>query len=66
MVGSKMDQRPDGLQEPLACPACGKRHIDEGEWATRPHHTHRCVDDEAGRGCGHEWRLDHIIFGAPL
>ena len=50
----------------LSCPACNKRHIDEGKFAKRPHHTHRCVDDEAGRGCGHEWRLESIVFGAPL
>lgn len=34
------------------CPKCGRQHIDEGEWATREHHKHRCVGDE---GCGHEW-----------
>lgn len=38
--------------EPMAlrCPACDLLHIDEGEWATRPHRTHLCS------GCGHEWR----------
>ncbi len=34
----------------LTCPMCGKRHIDEGEFATREHHTHAC------QGCGLTWR----------
>lgn len=47
----------------LFCPACKKQHIDEGEWAVKPHHTHRCVDDAAGKGCGTEWRLESYVFG---
>lgn len=34
----------------LWCPACGERHIDEGEFATKPHHTHAC------QHCGMVWR----------
>ena len=34
----------------LTCPSCGERHIDEGEWAEKPHHTHAC------QHCGHVWR----------
>lgn len=34
----------------LTCPSCGERHIDEGEFATKPHHTHAC------QGCGIVWR----------
>lgn len=34
----------------LWCPMCGTRHIDEGEFATRVHHTHSC------QGCGLTWR----------
>jgi len=35
----------------LACPKCGGRHVDRGEWATtRVHKTHLCEH------CGHEWR----------
>ncbi len=34
----------------LWCPECGERHIDEGEFATKPHHTHAC------QHCGHCWR----------
>ena len=26
----------------LECPGCGERHIDEGEFATKVHHTHAC------------------------
>lgn len=34
----------------LTCPKCNVRHIDEGEFATKPHHTHSC------QGCGLTWR----------
>ena len=34
----------------LWCPECTIRHIDEGEFATRVHHTHAC------QHCGHVWR----------
>ena len=36
----------------LVCPdpRCGARHIDEGEFATKPHHTHAC------QHCGMVWR----------
>jgi rubredoxin len=34
----------------LWCPLCKKRHIDKGDFATRPHHTHAC------QSCGHVWR----------
>jgi len=34
----------------LTCPFCGTRHIDEGEFATKVHHTHSC------QSCGLTWR----------
>jgi len=34
----------------LHCPECKTRHIDEGEFATKVHHTHSC------QGCGLTWR----------
>lgn len=34
----------------IYCPMCGKRHIDEGEFATKSHHTHAC------QKCGNVWR----------
>jgi hypothetical protein len=34
----------------LWCPQCSARHVDEGDFATKPHHTHAC------QHCGHCWR----------
>lgn len=34
----------------LWCPACGARHYDLGEFASKPHHTHAC------QSCGLVWR----------
>jgi hypothetical protein len=34
----------------LPCEGCGELHVDEGEFATRPHHTHSC------QHCGLTWR----------
>lgn len=34
----------------LTCPKCNARHIDEGEFATKVHHTHSC------QSCGLTWR----------
>jgi hypothetical protein len=34
----------------LNCPQCSMRHIDEGHFAKKPHHTHSC------QGCGMTWR----------
>lgn len=34
----------------IPCEQCGKLHIDEGVWATKPHHTHAC------QFCGAVWR----------
>lgn len=34
----------------MHCPECGSRHIDEGEFATKAHHTHAC------QSCGLVWR----------
>lgn len=34
----------------LPCEKCGELHIDEGEFATKPHHTHSC------QHCGLTWR----------
>ncbi len=46
----------DGVIEPtpipmlLTCPSCSARHVDKGEFATKPHHTHACQQ------CGMVWR----------
>jgi hypothetical protein len=46
--------RQNPAQPPIAmllhCPMCSERHFDEGEFATKPHHTHAC------QVCGHVWR----------
>jgi len=34
----------------MPCEQCGELHIDEGEFATKPHHTHQC------ERCGAVWR----------
>jgi len=46
----KAQEPPNPTPMLLRCPNCNRRHIDEDEWATRPHKTHRCAS------CGHEWR----------
>ncbi len=40
----------DPLPMLLSCPLCKTRHVDEGESALNPHHTHRCLR------CGFQWR----------
>lgn len=32
------------------CPMCRERHVDRGDFATKPHHTHSC------QRCGLTWR----------
>lgn len=34
----------------IVCEGCGQLHIDEGEFATRAHHSHSC------QHCGLTWR----------
>lgn len=41
---------PEPIPMLLWCPCCHERHIDEGEYATKPHHTHAC------QACGMVWR----------
>ncbi|NUP07771.1 MAG: hypothetical protein HOW73_17120 [Polyangiaceae bacterium] len=44
---------PDGanpIPMRIPCPACHELHIDEGDFATKPHHTHAC------QHCGNVWR----------
>lgn len=44
------DPIPPAIPMLLWCPECGERHIDEGEFATKLHHTHAC------QHCGMVWR----------
>lgn len=54
VAGFMADQGPPPAPEPvpmiLWCPLCNERHIDEGKFANRPHHTHAC------QSCGVVWR----------
>lgn len=47
------DEMSDGLPSIpmiLFCPMCHARHIDEGAFAKKKHHTHAC------QSCGLVWR----------
>lgn len=46
----RRDEREAGIPIIEDCPSCGFQHVDEGEWATRPHRTHQC------QSCGQEWQ----------
>lgn len=50
----RLERQLDAPEQPVPmimfCPSCSMRHIDEGEWATKPHHTHAC------QHCGVVWR----------
>ena len=48
--GEPLGVEPTPIPMLLTCPSCGDRHIDDGEWATRSHHTHAC------QSCGMVWR----------
>lgn len=45
----------------LYCPA-GHQHIDEGEWATRPHKTHQC-QGIVGCPCNNPECPDRLVCG---
>ena len=40
----------DPIPMRLTCPMCSALHIDAGEFAAKPHHTHAC------QSCGNVWR----------
>ncbi len=52
--GRQMVERIRNFDRPvpmlLWCPECSHRHIDEGNFALKDHHTHAC------QHCGHVWR----------
>ena len=48
--GETMDLPAAPVPMSMDCPKCDVQHLDEGEWAARPHKTHQC------QSCGHEWR----------
>lgn len=41
----------------LVCLKCSAPHIDNGEWATKPHHTHLC------NVCQHQWMVYPYAVG---
>jgi hypothetical protein len=49
-VWEELETNPPPVPILIVCPACGKRHIDEDEFATKVHHTHSC------QHCGNTWR----------
>lgn len=53
-----VEVEPSPIPITLNCPCCGARHIDEGEFATRPHKRHSCQE------CGINWTpSDHPTVG---
>jgi predicted RNA-binding Zn-ribbon protein involved in translation (DUF1610 family) len=48
--GPHLELEPSPIPMRLVCEGCGKLHIDEGEFATKLHHTHSC------QHCGLTWR----------
>lgn len=49
----------EGLpRERIHCHHCGARHVDVGEFAVRPHHTHKCGE------CGKLFDNEKWSFGA--
>jgi rubredoxin len=46
----EMDRLSAPIPMRLTCPVCSALHIDEGEFATKAHHTHSC------QSCGMTWR----------
>ena len=46
----KLKEKEAPIPMRIVCPECNKLHIDEGEFATKPHHTHSC------QHCGLTWR----------
>jgi hypothetical protein len=45
-----MSEESTPISMRLHCPKCGEMHVDQGEFATKPHHTHSC------QYCGLTWR----------
>lgn len=50
MTETRDGSDPQAIPIRLHCPECGELHVDEGEFATKLHHTHAC------QNCGNVWR----------
>lgn len=48
--GARSVEEPKPVPMLLWCPVCHKRHIDVGDFAKKPHHSHAC------QHCGMVWR----------
>ncbi len=44
------ETQADIIDARLPCESCGRLHVDEGVFETKPHHTHSC------QFCGLTWR----------
>lgn len=50
MYGAAIEAEVEPIPMRIHCPDCGTLHVDEGEFATKVHHTHSCQE------CGLTWR----------
>lgn len=50
MTETRDGSGPQAIPIRLHCPECGELHVDEGDFATKQHHTHAC------QNCGNVWR----------
>jgi hypothetical protein len=53
-----MSDAHDPMPARLFCLSCGRRHLDEGEWAERPHRRHQCEH------CRFRWIIEPPCYGA--
>jgi hypothetical protein len=47
----------------IFCPYCGTRHVDEGEWETKPHHKHLCSNRQCGKLFRYEGADGEYFYG---
>ena len=60
MRGGRRDEVTDPIPAIIHCPYCHTRHYDVGEWETRPHHKHLCLNPD----CGKLFRIEPYCWGA--
>jgi len=56
-----LDRKMKPIEVPIPtlmfCPRCEHPHVDEGQWAMRPHHEHLCMH------CSFRWRVEPYVVG---